>query len=407
MTGLVEFLSASPTPWHAAREAGQILSKAGFPELDPGSQTWTAEGAGAHVVLGGMTVAWRWPDRLSGLRMACAHTDSPCLRLKPRPERRGPGCTVLSVEVYGGPILHTWLDRPLEIAGRAFLRDGTSRLVRLASPLPVLPSLAIHLDREVNDKGPQLNRELHLPALAALGEWDLQAALEEAVGPGIAGTELCLVDSTPACVVGTGELLQSGRLDNLSSCHALLAAFTGLETFSGWPVIVLFDGEEIGSEIAGGARANTLLHLLERAAATLGADRTRWLTLLASSIGLSADMAHAVHPNHAGKHDLGNAPLLGRGPVLKTNSSYRYATDARSAALLRTLARDAGIPLQEFAMRADLGCGSTVGPGLSASFGMPVVDCGAPLLGMHSSRELMALSDQASSTALYQAFLGH
>lgn len=407
MKGLTEFLSASPTPWHTAHEAGQILSNAGFAELDPRSERWRAEGEGAHVVLGGMVVAWRWPKHLSGLRLACAHTDSPSLRLKPRPERRGPDCTMLSVEVYGSPILHTWLDRPLEIAGRAFLKDGSSRLVRLPSPLPVLPSLAIHLDREANDKGPQLNRELHLPALATLGEWNLQAALEQAVEGEIAGTELCLVDSTPACLVGAGELLQSGRLDNLSSCHALLEAFTGLETFAHWPVIALFDGEEIGSELSGGARANTLLHLLERAAAALGADRTRWLALLSSSLGLSADMAHAVHPNHAGKHDLGNAPFLGHGPVLKTNSSYRYATDAQSAALLRTLARDAGIPLQEFAMRADLGCGSTVGPGLSASFGMPVVDCGAPLLGMHSSRELMAVSDQASSTRLYQAFLGH
>jgi aspartyl aminopeptidase len=353
-----------------------------------------------------MLVAWRWPSGPAALRLGSAHTDSPGLRLKPRPERTAAGATSLAVEVYGGVLLHTWFDRALEIAGRVFDAEGAQHLVRLGSPRPVLPSLAIHLDREVNEKGPQLNREIHLAPLACLGPWELHEALARAIGSEPMGFELCLVDPAPPELAGNGELLLSGRLDNLASCHALLAALTGLETFAGWPAIALFDGEEIGSELSTGARSDTLAHLLERAAAALGIDRAEWLSLLPRSIGLSADMAHAVHPNHPGKHDLGNAPLLGRGPVLKTNAAYRYATDGRSAALLRTLARDSGTPLQEFAMRADLACGSTVGPSLSSAFGMPVVDCGAPLLGMHSARELMALSDQEDSIRLYRAFLG-
>jgi aspartyl aminopeptidase len=402
-----DFLTRSPTPWHAAAEAGKQLAQAGFQALDPKSEAWVIQGPGAYVVQGGLLVAWRWPATLTGLRLGSAHTDSPCLRLKPRSTKRSLAGTTLGVEVYGGMLLHTWFDRTLEIAGRVHDKDGRQHLVRLASPRPVLPSLAIHLDREVNERGPQIQRELHLPPLASLGDWDLQAALQQATGVDALGFELCLVDAAPPERAGTGELLQSGRLDNLASCHALLSAFLALESFQGWPVIALFDGEEIGSELAGGARSNTLLHLLERAASTLGAHRTQWLALLSASVGLSADMAHAVHPNHPGKHDLSNAPLLGQGPVLKTNASYRYATDGESAALLRRLAREVEVPLQEFAMRADLGCGSTVGPSLSSAFGMPVVDCGSPLLGMHSARELMAFEDQALSTRLYQAFLAH
>jgi aspartyl aminopeptidase len=404
---LEDFLTASPTPWHAACEAGQILSQAGFHRLDPAAIEWEVQGPGAFVVLGGLLVAWRWPEKLCGLRLGTAHTDSPCLRIKPRATKRSLGATTLGVEVYGGMLLHTWFDRALEIAGRVHDKDGVQHLVRLASPRPVLPSLAIHLDREVNERGPQIQRELHLPPMVCLADWDLQDALTEAIGTEPMSFDLCLVDSAPAQRVGAGELLQSGRLDNLASCHALLEAFMSLEDFKAWPVIALFDGEEIGSEIAGGARSNTLLHLLERAASCLGATRTRWLALLSDSMGLSADMAHAVHPNHPGKHDLSNAPFLGQGPVLKSNASYRYATDGQSAAVLRRLARQADIPLQEFAMRADLGCGSTVGPSLSSAFGMPVVDCGAPLLGMHSARELMAIDDHAQSARLYQAFLGH
>lgn len=404
---LAAYLDASPTPWHAAAEAARRLEAAGFVPLDPAAARWTPEGPGAFVLRDGLLVAWRWPGSPAPLRLATAHTDSPCLRLKPRPERNGPGTTSLAVEVYGGLLVHTWYDRPLEIAGRAVTADRVNHLVRLPSPHPVLPSLAIHLDREQNEKGTQANREIHLPPLVGLGKWSLSEALEAQLGAPVLGSELCLVDATPAQTVGHGELLQSGRLDNLSSCHSLLEALLSPEPVAGWPAIALFDGEEIGSEIAAGARSNSLLHLLERAGLALGLDREGWLALLSSSIGLSADMAHAVHPNHPGRHDLANAPFLGHGPVLKTNASYRYATDAGSAALLRKLAQEVEVPLQEFAMRADLACGSTVGPGLSASFGMPVVDCGAPLLGMHSARELMSLADHAAATRLYQAFLAH
>jgi len=409
---LTVWLEASPTPWHAAQAGAQWLESEGFGELALERSPWEIAGTGAFVRSGGLLVAWKWPSHLEALRVASAHTDSPCLRLKPRPERRGPGTCSLGVEVYGGALLHTWMDRPLELAGRVQLDDGQERLVRLTSPCPVLPSLAIHLDREVNEKGPQLNRELHLPLLAGLdeGTWSLMSALAQALEcapQDILAWELCAIDAQPPTRLGiAGELLQSGRLDNLASCHALLSGLLQSRPQPGiLPLVALFDGEEIGSEIRTGARSQLFPQLLERLALALGVGREAWLALLARSAGLSADMAHAVHPNHPGKHDAGNAPLLGHGPVLKTNASYRYATDAPAAALLRLAARKAGVPLQDFAMRADLGCGSTVGPALAASLGIAVVDCGAPMLAMHSSRELFALSDHAASEALYRAFL--
>lgn len=413
MIGLEEFLRASPTPWHATALSGQILSEAGFVELDSRREEWPREGDGAFVRSGGFLLAWRWPEHAKTLRLAAAHTDSPCLRVKPRPERRGHGTWSLGVETYGGMLLHTWFDRELEICGRVFLEDGVERLVRLASPRPVLPSLAIHLDREVNDKGLQLNRERHLPPLVGLDDghdWSLTSSLATELGCSpeeILGWELCLSLAEPPSRLGhQGELLLSGRIDNLASCHSLLEALLDARPKVGTlPVLVLFDGEEIGSEIATGARSRRLSQLLERLATAMGLSRSRFLTWLSEGTGLSVDMAHAVHPNHPEKHDPVLAPVLGGGPVLKTNASYRYATDAPAAALLRQAARKAGVPLQEFAMRADLPCGSTVGPAIAAALGIPVVDCGAPMLGMHSARELFALSDHQAATQLYRTFL--
>jgi aspartyl aminopeptidase len=410
---LEEFLAAAPTPWHAAAQSGRILSKAGFSELDPQREEWPREGEGAFVRSGGFLLAWRWPEHAKALRIAVAHTDSPCLRVKPRPERRGHGAWSLGVETYGGMLLHTWFDRELEICGRVFLEDGNERLVRLPSPRPVLPSLAIHLDREVNDKGLQLNRELHLPPLVGLddgSDWSLARSLAAELAcpaEAILGWELCLSLAEPPARLGhAGELLLSGRIDNLASCHALLEALLEARPKVGaMPILAFFDGEEIGSEIAAGARSRTLSRLLERISMAMGLSRSRWLALLSEATGLSVDMAHAVHPNRPEKHDPGMAPLLGRGPVLKTNASYRYATDAKAAALLRQTARKAGIALQEFAMRADLPCGSTVGPAIASELGIPVADCGAPMLGMHSARELFSMADHHASTRLYRVFL--
>jgi aspartyl aminopeptidase len=409
---LLAWLDASPTPWHAASVGAAWLERVGFQDVPLEQSPWERRGIGAFVRTGGLLVAWKWPSTLESLRLGSAHTDSPCLRLKPRPERRGPGTWSLGVEVYGGALLHTWMDRPLEIAGRVQLANGQECLIRLTSPKPVLPSLAIHLDREVNEKGPQLNRELHLPVLAGLesSEWSLKARLAQQLDcqeEDILASELCVIDAQPAVRLGMdGELLQSGRLDNLASCHALLAGLLHTAAPTGTlPLVALFDGEEIGSEIRTGARSQLFSQILERIALTMGIVREPWLAMLARSAGLSADMAHAVHPNHPGKHDHCNAPLLGLGPVLKTNASYRYATDAPAAGLLRQAARKSGVPLQDFAMRADLGCGSTVGPALASSLGIAVVDCGAPMLAMHSSRELIALADHVASIALYQAFL--
>ncbi len=411
MIALEDFLPRCPTPWHTAAESARQLAEAGFQELSATEPAWNRQGSGAYVQDGGFLFAWRWPESWRVPRLAVAHTDSPYLRLKPQPVRSlVEGSLSLSIETYGGLIATSWFDRPLEISGRVFLKGRGVCLVRLDSPRPVIPSLAVHFSRNLKNGG-EINSEQELrPLLGLAPNWSPETAVAAALGShqeDVLGWELCLTPSTaPARIGMNGELLLAPRLDNLASCHALISALLDIPADAGaFPILALFDGEEIGSEIASGARSPRLSRLLERLSLCWGLSRERFLAALASMRVLSVDMAHAVHPNYASMHDPALAPKLGGGPVLKVNASYRYATDAVSTADLRRAARTAGVPLQEFAMRADFRCGSTVGPALAAGLGTPVVDVGAPMLAMHSSEELMALADQKSSIALYRSFL--
>ncbi len=407
------FLDASTSPWHAAARIAEDLSKAGFQALDPTRSDWPA-GERQYVRRGGAVVAWIRPTRkLSDLVLGLAHTDSPCLRLKPHAETLSCGCRKWAIETYGGLLNHSWLDRELVVSGRVCHDDGgwiREDLVRLDGIRPLVPSLAIHLDRTVNERGLVVDRERHLPLLAGLEDSpSLVDLLSQSLGIAsrqILSWDLCLADAASAALAGSGDLVVSGRLDNLASCHALLSALRDLPAREDSLVVVAFlDGEESGSGVAEGADAAFLPQVLERIALSHGLDRFAFLAWLAGGRGLSVDMAHAVHPNHPERHAAGHAPVLGGGPVLKWNAGLRYATTAPGAARLRQVAREEQIPLQTFAMRADLACGSTVGPLAAAQLGLEIVDCGAPMLAMHSARETMALRDHLESIRLYRGFL--
>jgi len=409
----LSFLAASPSPWHATHEICRRLDEVGFRPW-PSDDSPPPVGGRFYHRREGAVVAWILPEGIPRrLVLGLAHTDSPCLRLRPDAESVSHGCRKLSVEAYGGLLNHAWLDRELEVAGRVCVEDsGKMRevLVRPRELRPIVPSLAIHLDRAVNERGLVLDRERHLPALCGLQDGrSFLALLADAVGTipeRILSWDLCLGDAAPPALVGSGDLVASPRLDNLASCHALVSALESLEPRSDSLVAVAFlDAEEVGSISTVGADSVFLPQILERICLAMGLDRAAFLALVSGGMALSADMAHAVHPNHPERHPPGRSPFLGQGPVLKWNAGLRYGTTALGASRLRQMALEEGIPLQGFAMRADLGCGSTVGPLISRQLALETVDCGAPMLAMHSARETMALADQYLSSRLYRAFL--
>jgi aspartyl aminopeptidase len=417
---LLSFLDASPTPWHAADVLARRLEARGFARLDA-REPWTLERGKGYVSLhaGSSLVAFRVgtrPPAEAGFRLVAAHTDSPGLRLKPRPAEGRHGHLLLDVEVYGSPILATWFDRDLSLAGRVVREeDGrlATHLVRTEVPVARIPTLAIHLDRSVAEEGWKIDRHLHLsPTLGLSDPRDARAAFDEFLAgllparPGrVRGFDLALVDSVPAARLGLeGELVASGRLDDLASCHAAVLALEDAPASDATAVAVLFDHEEVGSESAEGAASAWLRDVLRRideeAPAPGGLPRA-----LAGSLLVSADMAHAVHPTRADRTDAGHAPQLNGGPVLKTNASRRYTTDGETAAFFRTLCARAEVPCQEFAMRADLPCGSTIGPVAAARLGVRAVDVGNPTLSMHSIRELSGAHDHAAMADVLGRFL--
>ncbi len=417
---LIAFLNASPTPWHAVAEAARRLEAAGANRLKEEEPWSLAPGRAAFVARGGTLIALRVPDAFSvrkplPFRIAAAHTDSPGLRLKPRPLPPLHGYRRWGVEVYGGALYNSWLDRDLGIAGRAFVAGSPSpqeaRLIRIDDAPIRIPQLAIHLDRGVNDQGLMLNAEKHLvPVLGREGGESLEARLENALGVPFTDLsfELCLYDLQPAAYGGLGsEFIHSGRLDNLAMCHAALSAFLSGDAGAGAiQVAALFDHEEVGSVSGHGAGSSFLAATLERAALALGVDREAWLRLLPQSFLLSADMAHALHPNYPDRHDGAHFPLPNGGPVLKANANARYATDAASGARFRDWARRAGVPVQDFINRADLACGSTLGPLVASELGIPAVDVGSAMLSMHSAREMCGADDPAMMAKAMGRFFG-
>jgi aspartyl aminopeptidase len=408
---LLAFLGASPTPFHAVAQARHRLDAAGFRALGE-SAPWDRLAPGSYYMTssGSNLFAFVLPaaEHRTQFRLVGAHTDSPNLRLKPNPEYAHEGYAQLGVEVYGGVLLNSWLDRDLGLAGRVFVRqDGAivERLVRLDRPLLRVPQLAIHLDREVNDKGLVLNRQEHLAPVLGLSAGTLGTLIAdaaEAPGDRVAGHELMLFDVTPPALGGAaGEFIFSARLDNLAMCHAAITALTRATKPTSIPVVALFDHEEVGSTSTAGAASAVLPRVLER----LTPDREAFHQACARSTCVSADMAHAVHPNYAGKHEPRHKPVLNGGPIIKTNTQQRYATTAATAAMFAELCRDEDVSVQQYVVRTDMPCGSTIGPITSTLLGIPTVDVGNPMLSMHSAREMSGSRDPELMTRVLVRYL--
>jgi len=417
---LMDYLAASPSPFHAVAEATARLRTAGFRMLDERAH-WDDVAGPCYVVRDGALVAWHCPgdaDVDTSFRIVGAHTDSPNLRLKPRPDTESAGWRQLAVEVYGGALVNSWLDRDLGLSGRVTLAGGESVLVLVDQPLARVPQLAIHLDREVNDRGLLLDRQQHLTPVWGLGrtsEGALAAFLAERI-PGVTPREilawdLMLHDLTPPALLGVDrELLASGRLDNLCSSWAAVTALLDRPPVGdGSPVIpvaCLFDHEEVGSASTTGAAGPLLETVVDRLVLARGGTPEDRHRALAGSFCLSADMAHAVHPNYPERHEPGHRPLPNAGPVLKVNANQRYATNSQTAAVFLRSCAAAEVPWQVFVSRNNLPCGSTIGPITATRLGVPTVDIGCAQLSMHSARELCGADDPAYLVGALGAFFG-
>lgn len=418
---LLDFVDAAPSPYHAVAEMGRRLEAAGFTALDERERWTLAPGDRRYVVRDGGSIAalraGTAAPSTAGFRLIGAHTDSPALKVRPRPDVRRHGYAQIGVEPYGGVLAHTWLDRDLTLAGRVTVRDGDgslhSRLVHLpGAPLRV-PSLAIHLYREIREEGLKLDPQRHLVPVWS-GDHGAQPGLHEALAwqldvdaAAILGHDLLTADTQGAAVGGADEqYVFAARLDNLLSCHAGLAALSTAGDTPQTQVLIANDHEEVGSSSAEGAAGPFLEEVLRRVvAACEGADAQAFPIACARSRLLSADTAHAVHPNYAERHETLHRPRLGGGPVLKVNANQAYATDAGSGAWFAARCADACVPLQHFVSRADLPCGSTIGPLTATRLGIATADVGSPLLSMHSIREQTAVADIEPMITALQAHL--
>ncbi len=415
---LAAYLDASPSPFHAVATSAARLAARGYRLLDE-RESWGDVERGM-VVRGGALVAWqRGSGALTdGFRIVGAHTDSPGLRVKPQPDCGLLGWRQLGVEVYGGALLNSWLDRDLGLAGRVVTRNGASHLVMVAEPIARVPQLAIHLDREVSDKGLLLDKQQHLtpvwgtgdPAAGAFAEW---IAGRAGIAPhDVAGWDLQLFDLTAAGLLGVDQtLFASGRLDNQLSCWAATEALAATSAESAdkpgkaTAIIALFDHEEVGSESLSGASGPFLNVVIERVALAAGASGDALHRAMAASSCVSSDNAHAVHPNYSERHEPGHRPMVNRGPAIKVNANQRYATSAVTAAMFRECCEQAQVPWQSFVSRNNMPCGSTIGPITATRLGIATVDIGAPQLSMHSARELCGADDPGYLTRALAAYL--
>jgi aspartyl aminopeptidase len=418
---MLAFIDAAPSPFHACAEAAHRLEAAGFRALRE-VDAWPAGTGSFYVRRGGSLVAWTTGAQhgpATGFRIIGAHTDSPNLRVKPQPDAGRAHYRQLAVEVYGGALLNSWLDRDLGLSGRVVVRgpDGPEeRLLLVDRPLLRVPQLAIHLDREISSNGLLLNAQQHLSPIWGVGDptpggfASFVAKEIDVAAEAIVGWDLMAHDLTPGTILGVDdELVSAPRLDNLCSSwagvEALVAASASEAAPPQIPVLVLFDHEEIGSSSDRGADSTLLPALTERIVLGLGGGREDVLRALAASVCCSADNAHATHPNYADRHEPNHLIELNAGPVLKVNSNVRYATDATSAAPFVAACEQAGVPFQRYAHRSDLPCGSTIGPITASRLGITTFDVGVPQLAMHSARELCGSADPAHYTAAMAAFL--
>lgn len=409
---LFEFLSNSPTPFHVVQTTRKILTEKGFESLSE-SDVWALKPGGKYYVDRNQSsiIAFTLPqneDANQGFNMVGAHTDSPCLKVKPNPDRLKNGYFQLGVEVYGGALLNPWFDRDLSLAGRVSYENEKgeleSVLVDFCEPVAVIPSLAIHLDREANESR-SINKQNHLPPILCLSGdsqaitfSDLLIDLIKKTQPEtkvkqVLDHELFLYDTQKPAYVGLNkDFIASARLDNLLSC------FTGLMSLindgstqeqNQTNILVCSDHEEVGSVSSSGAQGPFLKSVLERLSGT-AENLTRRLH---HSLMISADNAHGIHPNFADKHDENHGPLFNQGPVIKLNANQRYATNSETSAFFKYICQKTNVPVQSFVVRSDMACGSTIGPITASSIGVKTVDIGLPTFAMHSIRELAGSED--------------
>lgn len=417
---LLAFIDASPSPWHAVNSLEQRLRDHGFEPLQE-TLDWQLQCGRGYFVnrKGGSLIAFRMgakPLHESGFRIVGAHTDSPGLRLKPKAAHASDGIARLGVEVYGGPILATFTDRDLSLAGRINVRTGQgfeTRLLRFDQPLVRLPNLAIHMNREVNEQGLKLHKQNELPLIfgfagshehAATALRQLLAAKAGVAADDVINWEMNVYDTQPGSFWGFAEeFFADSQLDNLASCHAGLTALLETGASDATAVCALFDHEEVGSESATGAGGSFIADVLTRIAASQGLNASQQRIAHAGSFFISADMAHAWHPNFPNAYEPCHKVMINAGPVIKLNANQRYSTDAETAARFMLLCEKAGVPVQHYSHRADLGCGSTIGPIVSANLGMAAADVGCPMWAMHSVRESAGVADHAAMIRVLKA----
>lgn len=419
--GLLQYLNDSPTAFHAVENAAALLRESGFRELRE-TEKWSLEKEGRYFVIKNSSaviafIVGKGDLAEEGFHIIGAHTDSPGLKIKPGACSVTPeGYVKVNVEVYGGAILQTWFDRPLALAGRLIVKENgvlREKLVQIDKPVFIIPNLCIHFNRDKNEKG-SCNKQTEILPLLSMKEECMEkedylpALLKEEAGiekADIVDYELFLYEYQKGVFTGRKqEFISASRIDDLSMVYAGLTALTQARAGAGCQVLAAFDNEEVGSTTAQGANSGLLLHILNRICKNLGMTDEEYFQAVANSTSISADLAHAVHPNYSDKHDPETRPVLGGGPVIKYSASQRYATTALSAACFMEACEHAGVPYQKFVNRNDIAGGSTIGPALSGLTTIPAVDMGAPILAMHSIREFGAVADMVYTK---QAFLAY
>jgi aspartyl aminopeptidase len=415
---LLSFLNGSPTAYQANRQIKDRLEAAGFVGLDENSSIKLNPGGKYYfsrfdtAVIAFIVGSKALPE--TGFGMAASHIDSPLLKIKRQSIKIERNVCRIGTEVYGGPIISTWLDRELSIAGRVVVKHGegdySSHSIDLKRPVAIIPNAAIHLNREIN-KGFEYNKQTHLqailstdslagnPLLSAIAE-ELQLSPEQ-----ICDMDLFLYDPRPAELIGFGgDIICSGRLDNLAMTHAILASLVETEAPEMTSVGIFFDHEEVGSRTAQGALSSLLPELLERISIALGLSREEHFRTLRQSYLISADMAHAYHPSYSEKYDQDYLAIMNQGPVIKLNADYRYSSTADSSLRFIRACDQAKVKYQRFVVRSDMPCGSTVGPLVSSELGISALDIGNPMWAMHSIRECSGVQDHKNLIKVLRTF---
>ncbi|MGL5348654.1 MAG: M18 family aminopeptidase [Peptostreptococcaceae bacterium] len=417
---LIDFIHNSPTAFHAVDTSRKLLDKNEFEELKL-DQKWNLKEGGKYYITKNLSAIIAFTINSNniekeGFRLIGSHSDSPTFRVKPNAEMTVENTYLkLNTECYGGPILNTWLDRPLGIAGRVVLKgesilNPVEKLVNLNKPVCIIPNVAIHMNRSINE-GYAYNKQKDMLPLVGLLNDSLEkdnfllnqiASILDVNKEEIIDFDLFLYEFEKGSLIGPNEeFISTGRLDNLSMAHASLYALINTRGKSGVNVVAVFDNEEVGSSTKQGADSNMLLNILERISISLGKDREEFLTSIYSSFMISADLAHAIHPNMVEKHDPTNRPVMGKGPVIKINANQAYTSDAHSISVYKSICKEANVDYQEFVNRSDERGGSTIGPISSTHLDIPSVDIGSPILAMHSIRELGSVEDHYS---IYKTF---